>query len=389
VQKIYLFIIVVVSIVTLSCGAKKQEEKKILIGDVNIKLKVLENIDQKKVDGSILGADFKRKHVYIRELLPENRNHIIRLVDITNGKVVQRVPLRAGDFQSPDEFSEPTHIQYLDGKYYIFDHNDKIVVFDDKFHRLNSSMIHGSRSFVDFYNEGESIFFLLGRRRIKRKNLTCNALLYRLEKSQRPVEESKIFTTDQPSAWALHDKKHYYVGFFWPNCWGFEKDGEIYYSDNQQKKYYLYDLKTREKTAFELPYLKENSFSAEDAQKLGNYKNPLWPKKMKHKVVYIKSKQPVYHFGLFDVGEKKIGLIAEIDVDKLTFRMDVLNSLSGKYLWSIKLPFGEGFMRMISTGDSGFLRHHINLDEGYYLWSDVDEENMDAHVLINRFRIRE
>jgi hypothetical protein len=388
-NKVCLFLTITVLLSAWSCQPKKQEYKKVFIENINIKTKLYNKIDRKRIDGYILGSDFNRNLLFLRELLPVNKNHIIKLIDITNGKDVQSIPLKAGDFQSPDEFSEPTRIQFINDNYYIFDHNDKIVVFDKSFRRLYSNMIQGSRYFLDFYNNGKNIHFLLGKSKINRKDQTCHVLLYHLEHDKRPVLDSEIFKTHHPSAWSLHDKKHYYVGHFWSNSWGFEKDGRIYYSDNREGNYYTYDIKSGEIVIFQLSYLKEKSFSESDAQKFGNYKNPLWPKKMRRKVVYIVGKQPVFHFGIFDVGNNKIGVVADIDVKKFVFRMDVLESHSGKYLWSIILPFGDSFITMNSTDDGGFTRHQINLDEGYYIWSDVDEEEMDSHVIIDRFQIRE
>jgi hypothetical protein len=190
------------------------------------------------------------------------------------------------------------------------------------------------------------------------------------------------------AAYARNGKKYYHVGYFWTSSWGFEKEGNIFYANGGENKYYRYNTDSKEKTVFELPFLRAKKYSTGDAEKMSQYKDTGWAKKMRRKVVYIPGPDSIFHFGLYDVGKNKIGVAAEIDTDAMTFRLDVLDQEKGSYKGSIRLPFGDSFILRNSTEDVGLYHSYFNLDSGIYIWCDLEGEDLDNTVKITKFKLK-
>ena len=355
---------------------------------MTLKERNVDVISQKQVNGYLAGKDFERAEMYIKEDVPTERKFLIAIIDMNTGEEKKSIPLPAGDVQSPNAFSSPGYIQYIHGNYVVFDLHHKIVFFDERFNYLFAGMIPRGRRFVDFFQYKNEAHFVLGYKKYvpEQKEYLVRVELYRAEKDKRPQLLKTLGELHNPGVYHLNGRKYYHVGYFFPTSWGFEKDGFIFYANTGEKNFFKHDIDTDEKTCFELTYLKPKKYSDTDASKLGNYKAPRWPGQMKRKVVYISYPEDVYHFGLYDVGKDKIGIVGDIRLDNLSFRLDVLDSRSGNYIESIWLPFGESFMNSISTESNGFYQSCIDVDMGIYAWMDVDEEDWEDTVNLTRFR---
>ncbi|NIM17951.1 MAG: hypothetical protein GTO45_23100 [Candidatus Aminicenantes bacterium] len=388
-MKQVIFAIIIFSVIILiSCSSNTGNPSVIVIDNVKIREIEVDVIDQKMVFGYLRGVNFERSEVYIEGLIPEDNKYVIRLLDVYTGEEKNKIRLQMGDFQSPGDFAMPVYIQFLDEKYFILDGVFKIVVFDNNFNYLFTSMFQQHRYFLDFYSHGENIYFLLGKKMHLEKEYRCRTELYEVVRNRRPAFARKLHECRHQPAYVRDGRKYYHVGYFWATSWGFEKDGNIFYSDSGENKYYRYNLDTKEKAVFELPFLKAKKYSNEDAEKMSQYKDTGWSKKMRRKVVYIPGSDAIFHFGLYDVGKGKIGIVGEIDADQMRLRLDILGQENGHYNGSIRLPFGKTFIIRNSTEDLGYYYSYFDLDRGIYIWGDLEGEGLDNAVKITKFEIK-
>lgn len=387
-KQIILAIIIFSGIILISCNSNSSEPAVIVIDDVNIKEISIDIIDQKTVMGFLAGFSFEKSEVYVKGLFPEDNKHVIRVLDVYTGEEKNRLLLPKGAFQSPRDFALPAYIQFLDDKYFIIDGLFKIAAFDTDFNHLFSNMFQHQRYFVDFYSRGGKIYFLLGNQKYLPKECQCRYEIYEIVKNKRPVYVTKLHECSHEPKYSKNTKKKTHVGYLWNSSWGFEKDGYIFYSDNKENKYYRYNLDSGEKHIFELPFLNAKKYSDKDAEKMARYKDTGWWKKVKRKVVYIAPQEPIYNFGLYDVGKGKIGVASGIDMDNMTFRLDVLDHENGKYIESIRLPFGVTFKARNSSGIAAYYYSFFDLDHGIYIWGELEGEGLDEAVKITKFKIK-
>ncbi|UCH94934.1 MAG: hypothetical protein JSV88_32420 [Candidatus Aminicenantes bacterium] len=136
-----------------------------------------------------------------------------------------------------------------------------------------------------------------------------------------------------------------------------------------------------------MAYLKAKKYSQEESEKAANYKN--MDRRIKGlETVVVPATEATYHQGLYDVGKQKIGIAADIDMNALTFRLDIFDNRTGQYQFSIRLPWGEGFLRRTSSQNLGYLQTYINVDRGLYIWPDLSVDLTEGSVQITRFKIK-
>lgn len=370
-----------------ACSGNSKPSHIIKIGQVTLKTTEAVVIAQKSFVGYMPGADLKNDEVYVRDLMPQNNQYVIRIIDA--GRLIEKkvIHLPKGNIDSPSHFSEPGFMQSLNGLSLFVDGYNKIVAFDSRFKRLFSTISNHPRVFVDFFKRQDDMFYIIGIKNSLKKEVRHTIKIFELKSKGRPEFVSELHRYSQEAEYSKNGRKFYHVGYFWPSTWGFEKDGFIFYSNSSNANYHRYDLSTGKTDAFELSYLNLKEYSIDDAEEISRYKDTGWAKKMRRKVVYIPSTSGVYHFGLFDVGIGKIGIVGAMDTNKMQFRLDILDSKTGEYSNSILLPFGEGFLRRISTEYLGYLNSYIDLENGIYAWSDLDDETLDNTVRVTRFKV--
>lgn len=384
-----LSIILTTALLGAFCSGTQDSPTAIPIKNVTLKESNIHIVSQKQITGYLAGKDYERAEMYVKQVVPIRGNYLVKIIDMRTGEEKKDIGLPAGDVQSPNEFSSPGYIQFIHGNYVVFDMHQKIVFFDEHFNYLFAGMIPRVRRFVDFFQHNEETHFVLGYAQYipKRKEYLIRVELYNAKKDKRPQLLKTLGELHNPGVYHLNGKKYYHVGYFFPTSWGFEKDGCIFYANTGEKNFFRHVMNTDKKECFELTYLIPKKYSDNDASKLGNYKDPQWPKHLKRKVVYISYPEDVYYFGLYDVGKDKIGIVGDIRLDNLSFRLDILNSRNGNYIESIWLPFGESFINSISTEANGFYQSCIDVDRGIYIWMDVDGEDWEDKVNVTRFRM--
>lgn len=384
-----LSLILTITLLSAFCSDKPNSKTAIQIKDVTLKERKVNITFQKQINGYLAGKDCIRSELYVKEDVPRERKYLIKIIDMASGKEKKSIPLQAGDVQSPNEFSTPGYIQFIHDNYIVFDLHDKVVFFDENFNFLFAGMIHRVRRFVDFFQHKGDTHFVLGYaiHMPKQKEYLVRVELYRVKRNNRPQLLNTLGELHNPEVYHLNGRKYYHVGYFFPTSWGFEKDGCIFYSNTGEKRFFRYDMNTGKETCFQPAYLKPKKYSLQEASKLGNYKDPQWPKQMRRQVVYISNPEDVYYFGLYDVGKDKIGIVGDLNLDTLSFRLDILDSRNGNYIESVWLPFGVSFIRSISTESNGFYQDCVDVDRGIYIWLDVEGEDREETVKLTRFRL--
>lgn len=354
----------------------------------------VEIIETKTIEGFPLGTNFERGETYVDSTIRPPRKFLVKIVDIGSGETKKSIELTAGDFQSPVEYFSPVHVEYIDNRSYIVDQFEKIVAYDENFNHLYSSMFHQLRFFIDFYKYNGQVYFVMGTKKIMHK-VSSEIRLYRLNENQKPLMQKSLnhdFSVPALQAVFAEDEKSLNRGFFWPSPHGFEKDGKIYYARNDQQKYHVYDLNTGKTDAFELPYLKPKRFKDSDAHKIGYYKTNGWEelhfKKYNSKVIYKAYPGDIFHFGLYDAGTDAIGVATGIDLDEMTFRMDIIDTKTAIYKKSICFPMSTGFIQSLSASYRGFTKDCFYVEKGFYICHDtVGEDSVDM-VKIIKFELK-
>lgn len=360
-----------------------------------LNVKQIHFIDTKTVMGFPVGIDCERGYAFVQSQLKAERKFVIKIVDLGSGEIVDKLELTAGDFQSPTEFFGPNHIQFINDHYFVVDQFEKIAVFDNKFNHVYSSMFHQMRYFIDIFDHQNQTCFVIGTK-IPGPNTKSEIHLYQLDKRHRPRSIMNIPNDFEILSLPKNDrkkkKKYLYHGLPWPAVSGFEKEGKIYYSIGNKKEYYVYDITEGYEKNYFLPYLKTKQYTDRDVEKLGHYKSDGWQEDLekKYKVIvkYIAYPGETYHYGIYDIGTDKIGVATDLDMETMTFRLDVIDSRGGNYIESIRLPFNCGFRRSIYSGNRGLLRTFINIDMGIYVWYDTEGEDFVDTVKISRFEIK-
>ncbi|MEA2005203.1 MAG: hypothetical protein U9O50_02950 [Acidobacteriota bacterium] len=87
------------------------------------------------------------------------------------------------------------------------------------------------------------------------------------------------------------------------------------------------------------------------------------------------------------MGENKLGIAGNIDLERLAFRLDIIKIDSKEYVESIWLPIGYDFLRTLEENYTGLFQNEINIDKGIFVYTDHEEENDEFFVKLLRFRI--
>jgi hypothetical protein len=383
-----LFLLLMVNLVMNACiGSNSTSNKGNLhhIIDADIKNKDIEIIDLKSIDGYLTGVSWEKNEIYVDSSSVSHNRCLIRILNPLTGEEKKKISFPRGDPQSPTHFSSPSYIEYLDGEYYVFDHIYKIVAYDIRFNYLFTGMFYNRRIFVDFYTYNNDVYYLFGRAKNLREKFRYNIESYKLIKGSKPNLMAELSETFHESPYPRNGDKYYYIIFFRSSVWGFEQEGSIFYSDNRENKYYRYNIRSKKTEIFELPYLKAKVYKQEEAEKAAHYKN--MDRTVRGlKTISVPAVEATFHQGLYSVGKNKIGLVTDIDMSDFTFRLDIFDSLSGQYRFSIRLAFGEGFLRRTSSQNLGYLQTYINIDLGLYVWPDLGVDISEGAVKITLFK---
>ncbi|UCH94935.1 MAG: hypothetical protein JSV88_32425 [Candidatus Aminicenantes bacterium] len=205
------------------------------------------------IEGYLIGVSWERNEVYVNSILPVDNKCITMIIDPMTGEEKKSIGFFLGDPQSPTHFASPSYIEYLDKKYYVFDHIYKIVVYDTNFNYLYTSMHYNLRIFVDFYTYDNDIYYMFGKSRNLGENYRYNIQLYRLPEGKKPNLVDDLYETYHESPYPKNRDKYYHIIFFRSSNWGFEKDGNIFYGDNRENKYYRYSLASKKKSPLKWP----------------------------------------------------------------------------------------------------------------------------------------
>ncbi|MCP5049606.1 MAG: hypothetical protein GY940_20720 [bacterium] len=353
----------------------------------------MEMINTVKHEGYIIGSNFDREEVYIQAFSPVKGKYALVIADIRTGEVKKEMPLTKGGFEGPTDFYNPSYMQFVNGNYLLVDQFHKIMVYDEQLNYRYTNMFYKLRYFIDFFPMENQIGFVIGEHFPGLKLNTNYIQLFKMSGNRKPNHKKDlyVFQFKSLSFESRQSKKFVFTSGIWPSGNGFEKDGNVYYANFDEQRYLVYNIGEDKTIAFALNYLKPKTFSLEAAKKINFYhssglgERAIRRSGKRYKVVLYP--KPMYHFGIHDVGDKKIGIIGDLDIDNFQFRLDILDTVSGAYLESIRLPFGVGFKESISTGARGLHHIYFDMDKGYYLWNNSEGEDLIDYARITRFKI--
>ena len=386
-------LIAVVFFFTITCKKNADPKHRLMFKPME---KEVEIIEIKKIEGYPIGSDLNRGEVYIVSELKSSRKFLIKIVNIENGEIKKLFEISAGDFRSPTEFYNPSHVQYVNGSFYVMDQFEKFVVFDEDLNYSYSSMFHAMRKFVNIFHWHSNIYCLIGLTKNDFKSTGNNVDIFKLSKNEKPIHFTGLYKSiDYPSVLSTYRKeKTFNKGYFWPSIRGFEKKGIIYFSTGLDRKLHIYDLELKTRNVFELLFLTPHKYENKDANQIGYYKSGGWEEKLKKDyntdVLYVAFPAELYHFGIYDVGPDKIGIVSGLDLENMMMHIDIIeiNVNELNYTESIKLPFSTGFIRSIAHNANDFVKTCLDMEKCIYVWLDHDEQEDVDMVKITRFKIK-
>ena len=388
-----LVLITVMFFLTFACKENVDPGHQLMFKPIEKEVEILET---KKLAGYPIGCDLNRGEVYIVSELKSSRKFLIKIVNIETGEIKRDFEINAGDFRSPTEFYNPSHVQYVNGNFYVIDQYEKFVVFDEDLNYSYSSMFHAVRKFVDIFHWQNNIYFLIVLTKNNFKSTANNVDIFQLKKNEKPIYFTGLYKNiDYPSILSTYRKeKTFNKGYFWPSIRGFEKNGTIYFSTGLDRKLHVYNLESKTSKVFELLFLTPHKYKNKDAKQIGYYKSGGWEDKLKKdyntEVLYVAFPAELYHFGIYDVGSNQIGIVSGLELENMMLHIDIieinLNEL--KYIESINLPFSTGFIRSIAHNSNDFVKTCLDMEKCIYVWLDPDEQEEEEMVNITRFKIK-
>jgi hypothetical protein len=409
-----LLITILIAILTMiGCSRTYEMNKGDVEGEVivkaidvpQIKNYDIETMNTIKVSRLVMGGNLHLNEIFVKESNREKNLSLIRVVDIETGNIKNEVTLQGGNFDSPTHFYSPSHIEKVGGNFYIVDQRHKVVCFDENFKRqftmrFTANANARGRSFIDFFqipDENDS--------RAKQLYWTRSAQIgymthhhwsigiYRLRDDKTPVLTDTLYTVNFKSnldAINRKDRKFTRIGTLWPSPYGFFKEGKIYYTSPTENRFYIYHLKKETTTAIELSHLEPRIYTEEEADRFGYFKTdgPRIFRRNKKKLVYVPYSGALYHHGMYDVGKGKIGLAGGLDIEKMKYRMDIIDVNSLEYLHSIWFPVSYGFKSLHSYFSGGAIKTLLDVDRGVYIWQDIekDGDELTTMVKITRYK---
>ncbi len=352
-----------------------KEIDKLLIKNINITSTV-------KYEGFLNGVNFDRNEFYVRPI----RSNNIKILDTVSGKLKRTFFIKSGDEQSPDELLESCGVWYIENKYIVRDLRLKIMLFNEDLKHLYSVMTDCHSYFLDFFKYKNDLYFVIANKQIvikKREPFKKAEInLFKIIPNRKPKKIKTLHSFYIKVCEYLDTKKETYEGHLWASPFGFEKDGKIYYSNTNDKFIYIYNILTNKLKSVEFSFIKGKKYDISDANKLGSYNSQdraeRFFKRWRSRLTYIPYPEKIYHFGLYDVGKNKIGIVGDLNLNKMLFRLDIIDTNNMNYLESIWLPIGMGFIRTIWYDNNGFNKTIINIDKGLYVWWDQEEPTEDG-----------
>lgn len=391
----YYVITIILFILALLPGCRNQDKNS---ETIEFKKLIEKNVDITStitLEGHPIGINLEKGELYTIFPRPDIRKFLVRIVDIPGGSIKKEVELQAGNFDSPLEFYNPSHMQNLSERFFIVDQFDKIVVYNNHFQHLFSNMFHTVRTFLDIYSFQNKTYFITGIKQETIQMIESRIERYHLEENQRPVLDGVIFQS--PAALSLFscskNSTDYHRGFFWPCLRGFQRKGKIYFAHGLERCIHVMDIATGQERIIDLAYLQPVHYNNQAAEKVGYYKSGGWEQrfyeKKKIRVVYMAYPGKVFHFGIYDLGEDLIGIVADIDTETMTFRLDLIETKTSPYHYvqSIRLPFSRGFIQGLTHNARDFIKTIIDWKHQVYIWGDINDKDDEYYVKISRFKV--
>jgi hypothetical protein len=401
----YLFIILLLILLFLVfCSGVKDEpvgknaagEKTVQKKDfspVTNRVKIKESIIY---NGFLLASSPGDNRFYVEAPSTAEDNTIpLSVINKENGTVEKKVLLNKADFLSEvdvdnpaQEYYPPSYIGHPDNCYYIVGRFSTIVTFDRDFKPLYAGKFQKSRYFISFFKRDGNLQFAAGERKETPEGRQMSISLYRLFKYKKIKKQRTIFETPVPGDFSsfypegIYEKTMPAFNIL-PALFGFVKNGKLYYSTGAENKIGIYHLDTGKTTVFELAYLKGREYTKDQVEKVKMYRIPPALKKSKY---YGGPPFPgkIFHLGLIDAGEDKIGLIGDLDIEKMVLRLDILNAATFDYIDSIGLPCGISFLQGLERGPALF-PIFVDYDKKIYIRGDWEGEKPDFIVKFSRF----
>jgi hypothetical protein len=328
--------------------------------------------------GQLLGMSRERSEYYVWDNVESEieEKMVIYIRSMKDGALKKTVYLKKGDCAAPNELCAPTFLQFHDGKFFIYDVNHKIVVYDKDFNYLYSSRYYQSRHFVDFFGNGPNYRFVIGKSDIKGEKIEMSININSLD-NQHLVKTAAAIDSFQAK---LKRKRTVNNGvrnidylFFTPTIHGFEQKGSIIYSANTQNSYTIYNPKTATKKVITLPQLKAKLYTLEEARKTGYFKtNGIEEKRKKRGLIfhYTPYHKETHHLGMLKTGPDTIGFISKLDSQTMTLHIDIIQTQTRKPITQYHVPAGKSFTHGIALSGPGFRPTCIDHPTKTYIWQD-------------------
>jgi len=389
-------VLAIVLAIVLACACSKNYKEIPGAGHIAVTITPIEIVGSRTIEEAltVIGYHPPLDELYLL-LFPEDGTHFLGIFDITAGKMKKKIPLRRGGFQSPTDCYSPRHMQFVNGRYFLVDQWDKILVFDKDFNHLFSSMFHQFRYFIDFFNHQDRTCFLFGKTKYTgdEKYLGCRFQVYELPERKKPRHIETLHESPMNKTVGClntkEEKKKYYQGELFPHHYGFAKNGKLYWSDVTKNQYFIHDPGKGETARVPLLYLKKKRFTKKDAVKAGSYMNRYnekdFFKKFGKKFVYLPYPEDQYYFGLYDIGSDKIGIVGAVDLDRVEIRLDIFDT-GHRYIESVRLPVGKPFLKSLEDFAFEGFKTYIDIDKGVLIQSAIREDDGNLFVRITTFR---
>ncbi len=332
--------------------------------------------------GRLMGMSREREEYYVIDSISSKLENqiLLQVHQLKDGALKETVHLKYGDCASPSELCDPTFVQYHDNKFFIYDLDRKISIYNSEFIWLYSSRYYKNRHFVNFWGEDSSYFFVFGEQIIKRDQGELSVLLNSFSKSHLIQEDKiidKFFVEYKRKRYTNNGVQFVDIPYFCPIVNGFEQSGKIVYCINTRNNYVVFDPANGSKKNVSVPQLKEKVYTEKEAQLAGYFKTDGFEERRKKAGLvlrYTPYHEKVFHLGMMNVGENLLGFISSIDFGSNTIDVDVIQAKTGEFVETVKLPAGKSFFKGLSMAGPGFNQSYFCYDKNVYIWQDVNDE---------------
>jgi hypothetical protein len=374
-------------------SAKEKTVKKKDFNPVMNKVKIKESTIY---NGFLLSSSPEDNRFYVETpSTVKDKTFLLSVINKENGRIEKKVQLNKADFLSEADvdnnspvYYPPSYIRYLDNRYYIAGRLSKLVTLDRNFNPLYASMFQRSRYFISIFKRDGYENFAAGERKETPGGMQMSISLYRLFKYKKIRKERTIFETVVPGNFASFYPEGVYEKTMpafkiLPALFGFVKNGKFYYSTGAENKIGIYHLDTGKTTIVELAHLKGRIYTKDEVKKVKMYKLPPGLKKSKY-YGGPPFAGKIFHLGLIDAGKDKIGIIGDLDIEKMVFRLDIINAVTLDYIDSPGFPCGKSFLQGLERRPALF-PIFVDYDKKLYIWGDWQGEKPDFIVKFSRF----